>query len=300
VEGDSPQADTFVVQISDNDGAGWQSLEVVGPTGEEVFGGWYSKTFRITDCVNPTDAVRVRFNASDLGAGSIVEAAVDAFEIFSLQCGVESPEPASPPHDALKNRYISFVPGNEATTVAFVVELAEGPGATGVLGWVGQPEEPVPDEYIARVVGSPVYRVWSESLIHLGDCEVVPAATYLLRATTDGVTFSDALELPTIHRPGALYYGDVVGEGIGDLPPLPGFTPPNGVVNVTDVQAYSLTAQGDSTPSAHTTWIDLHGLGSGSPPNFILNVSDLQRIKFGFQGTEYTGTPEQLLPMDCP
>jgi len=105
-------------------------------------------------------------------------------------------------------------------------------------------------------------------------------------------------EFGTIAKPGARHYGDVVGVGTGDLRPLPGFTPPNGVVNVVDVQAYILTVQGTSLPSAHVTWIDLHGEGVGSPPNYVLNVADLQRIKFGFAGQRYTETPEQLDPGD--
>ena len=72
------------------------------------------------------------------------------------------------------------------------------------------------------------------------------------------------------------------------------------VVNVTDVQAFLLTFQAPSSPSAHKTWVDLHGLGEGSPPNFILNVSDLQRILFGLAGQQYTDTPNQLDPADCP
>ena len=82
--------------------------------------------------------------------------------------------------------------------------------------------------------------------------------------------------------------------------PQPGFTEPNGVVNVTDVQAFVLTLQGPQSPSVHTTWVDLRGLGLGSPPDLILNVSDLQRILFRIDGLSYTETPEQLALADCP
>jgi hypothetical protein len=300
IEGDSPQADEFVVEVSNTDGTSWVVLEEVGPAGEEVFGGWYVKTFRIADFVSPTAEVRVRFKASDLGAGSIVEAAVDAFEVFAVQCGVETPAAAPAPHDARKNRYVSFVPNNGPATVAFEVELTVGPGTTGVLGWVGEPEEPQAGEYIARVVDTPTFRVWDEPVIHLGDCEIVPAATYGLRATTDQVVFSDALELGTILKPGTWYYGDVVGVGTGDLPPLPGFTPPNGALNVSDVQAVLLTIKGPLSPSAHTTWVDLHGLGDGVPPNYLLNVADLQRVLWGIDGQQYLDSPEHLDPGDCP
>ncbi|UCE62052.1 MAG: hypothetical protein JSU63_10090, partial [Phycisphaerales bacterium] len=60
--------------------------------------------------------------------------------------------------------------------------------------------------------------------------------------------------------------------GLGQPAPF-GFSVPNGIVNVNDVQAYLLTAQGDPAPGTHPTWVDLHGLGVGAPPNYILNVS---------------------------
>ncbi|MHC4696064.1 MAG: hypothetical protein ACYTFA_04895, partial [Planctomycetota bacterium] len=127
-----------------------------------------------------------------------------------------------------------------------------------------------------------------------------PAATYRLRSTVNEVLFSDASEFGTIEKPGTWYYGDVVGVGTGALPPEPGFTEPNGAVNVSDVQAFLLTVQGPTSPSVHTTWVDLHGLGDGVPPNFILNVSDLQRILWGIDGQQYLDAPEHLDPADCP
>ena len=139
------------------------------------------------------------------------------------------------------------------------------------------------------MVSWPVIRDWSgdPKLIYVGDCEIVPAATFEIRATPNGVAFADPLEVPTIHRPGVRYYGDVVGVGTGNLLPRPGFTPPDRIVNVTDVQAFLMTAEGDATPSTPTAWVDLHGIGVGGPPNYILNVSDLQRILFGLAGQRY-------------
>jgi hypothetical protein len=207
------------------------------------------------------------------------------------------------PHDARKNRYVSFDPDNPDTIVAFQVEMTDSvefPGSIGILGWVGEPEELAPGEYVSRVVDAPAPRYWTEPVIHLGDCRIVPAATYRLRSTVNEILLSDALELGTIEKPGAKYYGDVVGTGTGALPPEPGFTEPNGAVNVTDVQAFLLTVQGPTSPSVHATWVDLHGLGDGVPPNLILNVSDLQRILWGIDGQQYLDAPEHLNPVDCP
>jgi choice-of-anchor B domain-containing protein len=76
--------DTFVVQISN--GGGWVTVETVGPTGPESSGGWYYHEFHVSQFVTPNATVQVRFRASDLGAGSIVEAAIDDFVIRNVDC----------------------------------------------------------------------------------------------------------------------------------------------------------------------------------------------------------------------
>jgi hypothetical protein len=86
--GQAPMLDIFVVEVSNDGGASWTELETVGPAGPEVSGGWNFKTFRIADVFSaPSNEFRVRFTASDLGTGSVVEAGVDAIEIFSYDCG---------------------------------------------------------------------------------------------------------------------------------------------------------------------------------------------------------------------
>ncbi|MCP3980274.1 MAG: hypothetical protein GY716_13295, partial [bacterium] len=70
--------DTFVVDITD-DGSIWRNVEVVGPGGPGTSGGWIFHDFRVLDIpgMSLTNQVQVRFVASDLGSGSIVEAGVD-------------------------------------------------------------------------------------------------------------------------------------------------------------------------------------------------------------------------------
>jgi hypothetical protein len=251
-------------------------------------------------------------------------------------CGVAPPAHAAAPHNARKNRYISIAPQNGGTTMAVQVELVSMKRCSGNLGrtcstdvdctdpapdegtcvehpsvgysrWLSEPFDPTCQtepggpivghcrggDYICRLVNSPVYRIWPEETLHIGDCAIVPVATFAARVTTDGVLFSDPLELGTILKPGARHYGDTVGESTGS-----GYTPPQGVVNVSDTQAYILAVQ--HRPGApHMTWIDLHGLGAGSPPNCLCNVADLQRILFGFEGQKYTDSPDHLDPADC-
>ncbi len=88
-QGTAPNADTFAIAITNNGGASWSPVETVGPAGPEAGGGWHYHEFRVSDIVTPTNQVRVRFIASDLGAASIVEAAVDDFKVVSFECGAK-------------------------------------------------------------------------------------------------------------------------------------------------------------------------------------------------------------------
>ena len=91
--GDSPNQDVFTVEISADGGASWEVLETVGPDGPEASGGWFARSWVLADLGIPsTDQLRVRFIASDLGPGSIVEAAVDGVRVFDADCGVPCPE----------------------------------------------------------------------------------------------------------------------------------------------------------------------------------------------------------------
>ncbi|MEM7309015.1 MAG: M12 family metallo-peptidase [Planctomycetota bacterium] len=88
--GASPGADVFEVEIT-GDGSTWVDVETVGPGGSEASGGWFYHEFEVADFITPTANVQVRFIASDLGSGSIVEAAVDAFQVFTTTCADPAP-----------------------------------------------------------------------------------------------------------------------------------------------------------------------------------------------------------------
>ncbi|HEY3243433.1 MAG TPA: M36 family metallopeptidase [Phycisphaerae bacterium] len=85
--GSSPNADTFVISISNNNGATWTIVETVGPV-VQASGGWFEHEFVVNDFVTPTAQVKMRFVASDFGAGSIVEAAVDDFAVITYTCAI--------------------------------------------------------------------------------------------------------------------------------------------------------------------------------------------------------------------
>ncbi len=86
--GGAPYEDVFVVDVSDDNGTTWNNLETVGPDGPEVGGGWYHREFVIAEIpdITNTDEFMIRFAASDLGSGSVVEAAVDGVMIRTIGC----------------------------------------------------------------------------------------------------------------------------------------------------------------------------------------------------------------------
>lgn len=83
--GGAPNEDVLAVDISAN-GTTWVNVETVGPAGAQAAGGWYFHEFRVADFVTPSSTTRVRFIASDVGNGSLVEAAVDDFAVIDSGC----------------------------------------------------------------------------------------------------------------------------------------------------------------------------------------------------------------------
>ena len=249
---------------------------------------------------------------------------------------------AAAPFDVRKHRYVSIdATTSGATEVGLKVTLAELRRCSGALErsctedndcdggasgpcvqhpevgtewWVQAPqEEPLgclpgpcgPTDQFARVDAAFHSQVWTESVLHVGDCEIVPVATYELRSCLppDGTFCSVPLALGTITQPFISpgfrgNFGDVAGQVIGTE-----FSAPDGIGNIGDVSAYVLTSQNygtANTPQTHPTWVDLNGIGAGQPPQYILNVADLGQILKGLQGNKWTDDPGNLNPGSCP
>jgi len=79
--GSEPGTDYWVVSVSDDSGSTWENLENTNETRRD----WTLMEFDVGSKVDLTDGVQFRFVASDLGAGSLVEAGVDDFSLVTYQ-----------------------------------------------------------------------------------------------------------------------------------------------------------------------------------------------------------------------
>ena len=82
--------DAFLVEISNDNGSTWQTLENITSEPADSTGGWIRTVFEVREFVLPTDQMRVRFTASDTFGANIVEAGVDSVIIELVDCETET------------------------------------------------------------------------------------------------------------------------------------------------------------------------------------------------------------------
>ncbi|UCE60207.1 MAG: hypothetical protein JSU63_00365 [Phycisphaerales bacterium] len=160
--------------------------------------------------------------------------------------------------------------------------------------------------WIARLSSTIHFQAWNaygvvdSNLLHISDCQIIPVATYQIRACypPDGAICSDPITVATIARPligpdAAGSFGDVAGQtdpGTGN------FTWPDGLANVFDLWALKMSMFGGG---AHATWMDVAGGGVGCRTDYMVTAVDLATLRLGLGGTPYTGG-DCSNPGSCP
>lgn len=119
--GDAPHSDSMLVYISNNNGANWTLVETVGPS-VQADGGWFTNDFFVSDYLTPSGQVKLRFDAADLGSGSVVEAAIDDVQVSVYKCSANQPIIVTDavPEGTVENTYSTQL---------------EALGGTGALTW---------------------------------------------------------------------------------------------------------------------------------------------------------------------
>jgi len=224
--------------------------------------------------------------------------------------------------------YIDCEPSTQSCIPSGQVCVNDQAGSVGRSWWVG-PASPR-DPAIHLLVSEPFRKVspnWGD-VVHVGDCEIVPIATYGVRAVNVDTGFVSAeLAVHTARRPANgifAWWADVVGPlrsyCDGDLrnarcepgdPPCPAgqacrpaWELPDGFTNFDDYLAVDwLFMRLPGTTLPEPTWVDLHGNDSGQsgsqafdPPNGVANHADMQQVVLAFMGRPYPFFD----PADCP
>lgn len=85
----TPHSDTLIVMVRENSTAPWVYALRLGPV-YRADGGWFEYSFRVGDFVTPSSDVRVMIVAEDVGAISIVDAAVDDVWVAKYECNAQA------------------------------------------------------------------------------------------------------------------------------------------------------------------------------------------------------------------
>jgi len=75
-------ADVLSVDISNDSGSTWTVVRTIAGTGNA----WQTQVFRVSEFIEPTAGMRVRFRAQDASNNSLTEAGIDNFQIQTVLC----------------------------------------------------------------------------------------------------------------------------------------------------------------------------------------------------------------------
>ena len=250
---------------------------------------WSLQTYNISAVADGQATVYLRWGMGTTNASLTFPGwNIDDIEIWGVDVGLANTPLAAPaPHNMLKNRYVSFNPNNAASVVALQVTKTTSPGGSC---WVDAPD----GLGNSKCVSAPVFRIWTEAVTHVGDCEIMPVANYEVRASAEGTVFSPPLTLATIAVPALnnKLWGDVAGINNGSQ-----WTAPNQFSNVQDIVAV-LSYITNLAIKPEFQRANLEAVSSGDPClNNFVNTADVLIAVQAVAGGAYPFTSN---PAGCP
>jgi hypothetical protein len=120
--GSHPYEDSFSVEVSGDGGGSWEEVETVAVS-SSASSGYTRVQFRLSDLLAPTATVQFRFLASDPVWPSLVEAAIDDFEVLDA-VATPVPEPGPLLVDRARLDAARPNPFRGSTTVRFALPSA--------------------------------------------------------------------------------------------------------------------------------------------------------------------------------
>lgn len=117
--GSRPNSDYFKIYVSNNSGSDWILADTIGPVTPSPVK-WYEHSFSVGNFVTPTNQVKVRFEASDLGWRSNVEAGIDAFSAYTIDW-------------TITDKYTFYTEDQEGDDVYYWIDWGDDTNT----GWIG-------------------------------------------------------------------------------------------------------------------------------------------------------------------
>jgi len=162
-EGGAAVDDFLEVEQSIDGGVIWTNVETVGPAGAEASGGWFEHSSPVNGILPSTTQLQLRFIASDLGNGSIVEAAIDDLSVRYFEddtCPVPASYCVGAPNSAGPGALLSSSGTAEISANNFTLHMDGGVPSTPGLYYYGpnQIQAPFGDGF--RCVGGATRRLY--------------------------------------------------------------------------------------------------------------------------------------------
>ncbi len=229
-----------------------------------------------------------------VGAAPVVDMGAHEFQCSTDALPAAPPLAAVAPFDITTDRYLSFNPSTNPGQSTALRVTRVGSSTPWYVSCALQ--DAGADGMLSMLVTSPELCEWTDSVIHVRGCEIVPGNEYLIDATRCDLFYSPTLSVITTapQIDASRQYGDVVGAFVGGV-----WLAAEGLVTANDIVAVVQKFQLLAT-APHISRVD----NDGKTPNGVIASNDILRAVTAFAGNDFgygvtnclTGTCEPSCP----